>query len=551
MAVGFPDGYADSPTSPVILTSPDGIEWTLRDAGVVGAGQLFRVAHGNGLWVAVGAGGTILTSPDTVIWTRQASGVTFQLREIAFGAGSFVAVGGNRTVLTSSDGLEWMPPRVPSTVPALLTAVVFTGTRFVATAAGTAAALHAGGAILTSPDGVDWTVRSVPTGEALRDVAVGPGQLLAVGAAANGSTATVLTSADGISWATRLLPAASGASFNLLAATHGPRGFLVGGLDGSLFASTDGVTWQNRTLATSRRFLGVAHDGVRYCAVGDSGAVASSPDGVTWTNRTALDPSAYSSWTSVIHAAAASRFAAVGASSTAHGDFAVVRVSDAAVTEGKSSTTPLEFTVTLSPASAKTVTVQYATADGTAVAASDYVAASGTLTFLPAESTKTVVVRVNGDLLNEDDETLSLHLGNATGAAIGASSALGTIRNDDPAPSLSVGNAAAKEGGAGTTPMTFTVTLGAASGRTVAVTVATADGTATGGTAPTPAADYVTLAPTLLTFAPGEKSRTVSVSIVGDRVREPNETFFVRITSPVNATLGTAQGTGTITNDDK
>ena len=84
--------------------------------------------------------------------------------------------------------------------------------------------------------------------------------------------------------------------------------------------------------------------------------------------------------------------------------------------------------VTLSGISADTVTVAYATSDGTAQAGIDYQAASGTLTFLPGETSKTVPVSLYQDLLAEDDETLLLTLSNPTGASIGRGLAVGTIR---------------------------------------------------------------------------------------------------------------------------
>ena len=65
--------------------------------------------------------------------------------------------------------------------------------------------------------------------------------------------------------------------------------------------------------------------------------------------------------------------------------------------EGNSGTTPAVFTVSLSSASAQTITVNYATADGSAQAGRDYQAATGSLTFNPGETTKTVTVLVNGD----------------------------------------------------------------------------------------------------------------------------------------------------------
>ena len=107
-------------------------------------------------------------------------------------------------------------------------------------------------------------------------------------------------------------------------------------------------------------------------------------------------------------------------------------VSDATITEGDSGPTAATFTVTLSPASSQTVTVDYATADGTATAAGlDYTTASGPLTFAPGETSKTVTVDVLGDTLPEANETFTLNLSNAAGAPILDGQGVGTIVDND------------------------------------------------------------------------------------------------------------------------
>ena len=95
---------------------------------------------------------------------------------------------------------------------------------------------------------------------------------------------------------------------------------------------------------------------------------------------------------------------------------------------------PLSFHVVLSKTSASAVTVDYATRDGTATARADYAPASGTLTFEPGETVKTVEVRVLPDSHDEGSETLSLVLSNASGAAIGDAEGIGTISNTGPIP---------------------------------------------------------------------------------------------------------------------
>ncbi len=106
-------------------------------------------------------------------------------------------------------------------------------------------------------------------------------------------------------------------------------------------------------------------------------------------------------------------------------------ISDASITEGNAGTVNLTFTVTKTVAYNKTVTVQYATANGTATGGTDYTAVSGTLTFLPSELSKTIIIVVTGDVTIEPNETLFVNLTNAVNATLTDASGTGTIVNDD------------------------------------------------------------------------------------------------------------------------
>ena len=106
-------------------------------------------------------------------------------------------------------------------------------------------------------------------------------------------------------------------------------------------------------------------------------------------------------------------------------------ISDVSIIEGNAGTVSAQFTVSLSDGGSQTVSVNYTTADGTATAGSDYASLSGTLTFAPGETSKTVVVLVNGDLLLEANETFFVNLSISTNALIADSQGVATIRDDD------------------------------------------------------------------------------------------------------------------------
>ena len=347
-----------------------------------------------------------------------------------------------------------------------------------------------------------------------------------------------------------------------------------------------------------------------------------------------------------------------------------VSVNPTGVTEGGTGTTrTVTITLTLSAPALGGETVRWITADGTASAGSDYVAASGTVTFAVGATSATIAVTVNGDAAWEQDETFSILLSNPVGLTLGASSALVQIVNDDAAPSvtvtaptsqasevgpaggsfvvarsdasgalaialtwggtaiagtdyvvsvsggtlsadratlmlaagvasatitivpivdglvegsetvvlgiaagagytpgspasatvsiadaaapppaqpeLSVVSVSVAEGDKGRATVTITVRLSAPATSTVTVRATTRNGTATAGS------DYVATTVTL-TFAPGATTATFTVSVIADKTREGDETFFVDLSSATGATIAQgATGTVTIRNDDQ
>jgi hypothetical protein len=219
-------------------------------------------------------------------------------------------------------------------------------------------------------------------------------------------------------------------------------------------------------------------------------------------------------------------------------------VHDVTVTEGNTGAASATFTVTLSTASAEAVALAYATADGIASASSDYRSTSGTLTFAPGETSKTVTVLVAGDRLAEPGETFAVNLTAATNATIGDGQGIGTILDDEPR--ISIGDVSRLEGKNGrTTQFTFTATLSAAYDQPVTASFRTADGTARMSDR-----DYTAKAGTI-TFNPGETSKTVSIEVRGDNKREANEAFYLDLLdASSNARFARSRGIGTILNDD-
>jgi len=219
-----------------------------------------------------------------------------------------------------------------------------------------------------------------------------------------------------------------------------------------------------------------------------------------------------------------------------------IRIGDVWLEEGNSGTTSFTFTIDLSVAIGQPVTVNYATADGSAMAGSDYAAASGSLTISAGETSGTLTVLVNGDRLIEPDENFFVNLSNATIGTITDSQGRGYIYDDEPR--IYISGAYAAEGNVGKTEFNFEVTLSYATDVPVTVDFDTTDGTAT-----TTDSDY-TAASGTLTFAPGVTSQTITILVNGDLIVEPDEDFSVNLSNPTNAQIGFGQASALIQSDD-
>nr|WP_320022325.1 Calx-beta domain-containing protein [uncultured Draconibacterium sp.] len=227
-------------------------------------------------------------------------------------------------------------------------------------------------------------------------------------------------------------------------------------------------------------------------------------------------------------------------------DDASVTIADVSGNEDDGAVT---FTATLDTPVDGGFSVDVSTSDGTATAGVDYTALSSqTLTFAgTANETKTFTVTPTVDTDPESNETVNVTFGNlaATSLAVDITDVAVLTIIDDDASSISIDDPTIAEGSSGNTDLTFTVSLDKAGTAPITVDYAITGGTATSGD------DYTILADGTLTFAAGETSKTVVISVIGDTNLEPNETIELTLTNATGAALiADASGTATITDDD-
>ena len=237
-------------------------------------------------------------------------------------------------------------------------------------------------------------------------------------------------------------------------------------------------------------------------------------------------------------------------------------IDDVTVTEGDPSlngeqagvNATITFTVSRAGDLSSASTVDYAVIAGGARAPGDYnnslAGLSGTVTFAAGEGTKTVTFDVTDDLMHELTETFTVELSAPTGATIDDGLGVGTILDNDPAPSVSIDNITIHEGGVGgSATASFTISLSAATYQDVTVTWSLADVT-------TLPADYSGPTSGTATIAAGTTSVVVSPALtftaVDDDIHELAETFTVTLdtVSGGGATGAGSVGTGTVVSDD-
>jgi photosystem II stability/assembly factor-like uncharacterized protein len=215
----------------------------------------------------------------------------------------------------------------------------------------------------------------------------------------------------------------------------------------------------------------------------------------------------------------------------------------------------LPITVLRTGGSTGSLTVDYATANASAIAGQDYTSTSGTLTFGPGETSKTIQIPILDDATTEADEFFTVSLSNTPSLeSLGVGdSMLITVQDKTTTPTLTINSGVGvTEGNTGSTVNApFTITLSAATGRAVSVNFATGNLNAFGGPKCNNAegVDYVSASGTL-SFPPGITSILIPITVCGDTSAEANEFFRVVLSNPTGATILNNQGIGTIADDD-
>ncbi len=221
----------------------------------------------------------------------------------------------------------------------------------------------------------------------------------------------------------------------------------------------------------------------------------------------------------------------------------LISVADPSVAEGDVGDTTLTFTLTLDNPATGNESVDVVTNDDSATSPADFDAVSTTVNFALGATTATVDVTVHGDTIDEGDHSFTLDLSNPVNLTIGDASGTGTILDDDGPSVVSIADATVTEGGIGNQTA---ISMTNFAGRTCAVTVASADGTAT---APD---DYAAIVGSF--GIANTASDVLAISVANDADPEPAETFTITIAlsgaSDPQCALGDSEATITITDND-
>ncbi|MBI5069324.1 MAG: carboxypeptidase regulatory-like domain-containing protein [Deltaproteobacteria bacterium] len=253
-----------------ILTSPDAESWLPIEPPKPATHFFTHLAHGGGLFVAVGTrgegthfGALISTSPDGLVWTDRTPGASPGLNGVAYGNGAWVAAGNLGSLQRSTDGVGWSA--VDSTTSNHLNGVSFANGRFLVSG-------HSG-VLLTSVDGLAWTPYNAGVTVQVTDATWVDGRYVVVGnPMIGGGAAKILTSPDLVAW-TDHSPVST--PTYLRRVLYGRGAFLAMG--NALATSPDAVAWAAPDLASGASGSAAAWVGDRLVVVGDGGRIHTSP----------------------------------------------------------------------------------------------------------------------------------------------------------------------------------------------------------------------------------------------------------------------------------
>jgi hypothetical protein len=257
-----------------ILTSLDGTTWEEVET-TTNFLPLSNVIYGDGIFVAVGLYGAIYSSVNGTVWSERSRWGSSLLYAVANGDQGFVAVGEHGSILHSRDGFTWEQKSEGPWLP--LYSVTYGNGTFVA--------VGQGEITLTSPHGSTWEVTTIgDTYCPLSKVAYGNGIFVAVGSPIALCEATILTSPDGRSWTKKTL----GTETKLRDVAYGNGIFVVVGNNNTVLTSSDGITWRVGPPGISVLFAVAYANGI-FVAIGehpvDEGVILTSTDGILWTKR--------------------------------------------------------------------------------------------------------------------------------------------------------------------------------------------------------------------------------------------------------------------------
>ena len=246
-----------------LMTSTNGEIWTVQSTPTTEI--LLDVEYANGLYVAVGGtlqgGRVIITSPDGINWTNNTPGGSGFLKGIAYGDGKFVTGGLNGSILTSTDGVSWQ--NQSSGTSERIFDMIYENGQFIA--------VGWSGTILTSPDGENWSSQTPPIPNSLFGITYNDGLYIATG-----SASTILTSTDTINW-TQRIPSPQ-LSTSLRRTVYAANTFLSVGQFDVYAYSFDGVNWSMaQTGISSGSLEGVAYGNDVFVAVGAGNKILTSP----------------------------------------------------------------------------------------------------------------------------------------------------------------------------------------------------------------------------------------------------------------------------------